>query len=508
MSGKNLFPVKDLATTFKERSEAFCNRSSCLFPAYLSDEQDTHLVFLNYWTIKNNIQTDNLLFNIRLRDSSGELVQSVSYDALSSHNQISIKSILQTSDYKIDQKFFGTVELEIISTKNLRYAFPAVTVIYQSGNLFSAAHSAGRIKNSDESHYPAYSCETNWNCKFSEGVTPFFHYFVGPSVSKQRKLEVSILNFEGRAVRTLAVDISHLNPFGCETFFADSLFDVDGLDNSYFMSVKVEHNSIYPRLIVGNYFKSQKFFEVTHSYPFVEDLDYCPLNSDTLYQSTICAFRSQELDLVLRSFPTFNRPEIKWDTYVKSYDQPVLQLSKSADAESMARFMAGRDLYAMQDSDEFVAFCLKGEKTPARMTISYQYSVRGVSSSFSTDISDGAKACIFPGKFTFWGHGLISDDFETLIFLRNKSHSPSTTKFSRGRLRVFSNEADWEFNIEINPETLKVIKLKELISRSCEESKTNTQFLSWILNMEESTCDTFWVSFDRVSGNVFGDHGF
>lgn len=169
----NSFPVKDLSTTFKERDTAFSNRASCLFPAYLSLTTDTYLVFLNYWTIKNKIELENIIFNIRVRDASGSLILKATLDKISQHNQVSIKQILESSNYLINSEFKGSVELEVISIDNLRYSFPAVIVVYQAKNLFSAVHSAGRIKNSDEPHIIGYSQETNWNCKFGDNVTPF-----------------------------------------------------------------------------------------------------------------------------------------------------------------------------------------------------------------------------------------------------------------------------------------------------------------------------------------------
>jgi hypothetical protein len=508
MDKTTLFPVKDLHTTFKERETAFSNRASCLFPAYLGRDQDTHLVFLNYWTIKNRIETHNLIFNIRVRDSLGKLLVLATIDQIKPHNQISVKKFLANANYNVDFEFRGVVELEIISTKNLRYSFPAVIVVYQAKELFSAVHSAGRIKNSDELHTIGFSHETNWNCKFGINVTPFFHYFVGPSLPSHRQIEVTLRDAAGHVVQTRMIDIGHLRPFGSETYFVDSLFECDGFDSSYFVSAKVEHNSVYPRLVVGNYFKAEGFFEITHSYPIVETPDYCPFSSDVTYQSTICAFTSEELGLSLRSFPTFSRPKMRWDTYVQKYGQSQLQQSSAHGTTKITEFMAGREIYTLGGQEYFLAFCLKGDKVPTRMTVSYQFFVKGVRSPYSTDISDGAKACIFPPKYSYWGHGLLSGDFDTCIFLRNKSHSPEKTKASKGRLRVFFNNIEEVFDIEIAPETLKLIKLRDLLVE-VDLSETNSpQFASWILVMDEPTCDTFWVAYSLKSGNVFGDHGF
>jgi hypothetical protein len=512
MSVKNtkpsLFPVRDLSTTFRERETAFSNRSSCIFPAFLSENADTHLVFLNYWTLKNKIELKNITFNVRIRDSLGVLMKKATLTKIESHNQVSVRNILEMENNPLNFEFRGTVELELISIDNLRYSFPAVTVIYQSGNLFSAVHSAGRIKNSDESQALGSSDETNWNCKFGDNVTPFFHYFVGPSLPKYPNIEVTLRNKLGNEVDVKIINISHLSPFASQVYFIDQLFDCSQLDSSYFISVKVEHNSVYPRMVVGNYFKEMRFFEVTHSYPILEVLDYCPVTSEDTFQSIISAFSSDKLGLSLRSFPTFNRPDMDLEIYEQVSASEQLLKSNRFISEEIIYFMNGQGSYTLGDQEKFIAFCLKGNKVPARMTISYQFYVKGVESHYSTDISDGAKACIFPPKYNFWGHGVLHEDFETCIFLRNKSFSPNNTKTSKGQLRIFAEGINEIFNVEIKPETLKILKINDFLNRVNTKSKGEVQFLSWILSMDQPSCDLFWISYSPTSGNVFGDHGF
>ena len=65
------------------------------------------------------------------------------------HNQYSIKEILKQNNIKI-KNIVGSANVEIVSLEKLGYPFPAITGIYNSGNIYSSVHSAGRIKNNSE----------------------------------------------------------------------------------------------------------------------------------------------------------------------------------------------------------------------------------------------------------------------------------------------------------------------------------------------------------------------
>ena len=178
MSNKQLstFPVKGLKDSFVKQKIIVANRASAVFPVYLRKGTDLHIVFLNYWTIKNKIPKEMLLVNIRIYDESGNLIKISTLEKLENHNQISIKSILQKE--KQIENFDGTAHIEIISTKNLKFQFPGIMAIYQSNNLFSVIHAEGRVKNSDEIQKLFYTKESNWICKIDKNITPFFSFIV------------------------------------------------------------------------------------------------------------------------------------------------------------------------------------------------------------------------------------------------------------------------------------------------------------------------------------------
>jgi hypothetical protein len=322
-------------------------------------------------------------------------------------------------------------------------------------------------------------------------------------------LEATLRGPDGGVIKTAIIDISDMNSFSSRTFFCDEVFGAENFIHDAFVSVKVEHNSVYPRLVVGNYFKSENFFEVTHSYPYISQNDYCPNDGGADFQSLICGFSSRDLGLSMRSFPTFCENEMSFDVFKKTFGQKALQQSHQQELlENVREFISGGGTLSLGGRDEFLAIGLRGEKVPTRMTMSYQFSVKHTESPFSTDISDGAKASLFPPKHFFWGHGAIGGNFDTCIFLRNKSHNPRETEASTGTLTVHGDEFEESYEIDIGSETMKPIQINDLLRSRGLKLFNEIKFVSWSLIMDQATCDTFWIGYDKVSGNIFGDHGF
>ena len=179
----------NLEKDFKLRKSFHTNRSSAIFPIlFFNKSNDFYLSILNYWSIKNNIDTNTLVINLRIYDQNGYLVKRDDYKNISQNLLISIRK------YITQAKFSGMVEVEIISTSNLRFNFPALTGFYKSRSLYSCVHSAGRIKGAEEVHSSKKVEETNWSCKFEKNITPFFH-FINSSKKK-------MINFKNKFIFT------------------------------------------------------------------------------------------------------------------------------------------------------------------------------------------------------------------------------------------------------------------------------------------------------------------
>jgi hypothetical protein len=497
--------IQGLKAAFDARKSYFANRSSCIFPVHLRTNTDLHIVYLNYWTLKNGIERDTIVVNFRVYDSMGNPVLKISTEIGETHNQVSIRTLLGEKTHCDINHFDGMVEVEILSLKNIQFPFPGMVGIYQAGDLFSAVHAAGRIKNADEAQRVIYTNESNWTCKSGPSITAFFHYFNGPTLPQKKTICIKLRNRTGTVADQREVSIAHLPPFGSQIFFAADIFPESVIENDAFISVELEHNSVFPRMVVGNYFRDSNFLEVTHSFPLIEKEDYCPVQPGAEFQSILPAYTSEDLTLNVHVFPTNNPGVFSAVAAIQSFADSLLQPDEAFvqyQGESSAPIT-----YQLEPTQKFWCLRMKGPKVPSRFNASYRYRVKGVPSRYSTDIADGADSCVYPPKYRHWGYGYLGNNFETLVLIRNNTHQPATTKSGSGILRVFGLDNEVPIPVTINAEAATSLNLSKHISYSTFEGNDGPQFLSWMLEMDVPTCETFWIVYRKRDGAIMGDHG-
>ncbi len=81
-----------MALGYKGVNKNYSNRSSCVFPILISECNDVNIVFLNYWSLKNNLKS--VICNMRIYDSEGVLKEFFTKKIVDLHNNFSIKSIV------------------------------------------------------------------------------------------------------------------------------------------------------------------------------------------------------------------------------------------------------------------------------------------------------------------------------------------------------------------------------------------------------------------------------
>ena len=136
------------------------------------------------------------------------------------------------------------------------------------------------------------------------------------------------------------------------------------------------------------------------------------------------------------------------------------------------------------------------------------YKVKNVSSNFSTDIASGAKSCIYPPKYRHWGQAYVENEYDTSILIRNNSHKPLETKDGEGTLTIYGQEEIFTIRFKVKAESSISIPLFEKIHPFCKKSEGCPNFLSWIIDLDVPTCETFWISYRKTDGAIFGEHGF
>jgi hypothetical protein len=275
--------------------------------------------------------------------------------------------------------------------------------------------------------------------------------------------------------------------------------------NSDFVTVKVEHNSVFPRMIVGNYHKKKNFYEVSHTSPIVKK-SFFVKNNLSHYMSRIPLSKNEDLNLKLKIFPTTSDGYFTAETFSKKKDDKCLKKTDEIYNFSKKK-LAAVNSFELDEDEDFKSFKFKGNKVPDRLYTCNYYTVKNVKSKYSLDIAETSFASYYPKKFTHWGHGYIGEGYDTLLMIINDDCAIKNLKPIKGTLNIYSNNFHKKMSVKINGNSLLSLNLSNLKSlKKLRIKKKN--FLSWELKLKSPGCETKWVSYRNKDGSIFGDQGF
>mgnify|MGYP001369983834 CR=1 FL=1 len=123
-------------------------RSSAIFPVMQNNFSSTNILFLGYWLIKRKIREITIL--ITLRNNNGDIIKrnSLLIDTPKSYS-IELNSLLKNMQYR-ESEFLGSIELEIFSTQDMVFPYPALVLNYYGDDFNTCVHTLGRIYNDFE----------------------------------------------------------------------------------------------------------------------------------------------------------------------------------------------------------------------------------------------------------------------------------------------------------------------------------------------------------------------
>ena len=487
---------------FKSTSQNHTNRSSAIFPLFLRQNTDVRVVFLNYWEIKNKLI--NSTINFWIYNQSGERVMVHSFEITNSHNDFSMKALLGL------ESFDGMVNVEIINTSNMNFSFPAISCFYQSGDTFSAVHSSGRIKNSEEARFNSELIETNWTCKWINNLTPFFHLFNGPQRDFLDNIEVTIHSKNQDAIMKKTFDPEIAEPFASKIFFLDEIFNYEPTkipSNSY-ISVKIKNCDVFPRMVVGNFHRKIDFLEVTHSFAHQFVNDYLEPVSEKEKGFVIPSINpiatNDELSLNLIFFPTNCEGNVSGRWREGKPGETVTLTDKLFEYNC-----GGKDSEVLNieipPGNKIAALDIDSGDIPTRINTNYVYKVFTAESEFSTDIAAGQIVKHFPPKMTTWGHGIIGKGYNTFLFLTAFAHDEDTRIDTKGELTIhMSHNRIYRQDFSINKDSGIFINISEII----DDDMNELEIFSWNYLQEKRTkLVAYWLSY-ASDGRITGDHAF
>ena len=244
-------------------------RSSAVFPVLQHSECSTRISFMGYWLLKREIKEIALLTT--LRGQKGEILRRDTFTISSSKAfSIELKNLLKESGWE-EENFCGSLELEIFSTQNLVFPYPAfVLSFYREGEFNTAVHTTGRIyndvedwKENDETQVP----ESGFDIYADPDLSSFIALTNGPLAETAPAIFYTVVSESGKRSEG-SFKLPDLAPY--ETIFvhlkeylplAEMLDDKPG-------AIKLRHafKGFFPRFLAGNFQDSFPAVSITHTY--------------------------------------------------------------------------------------------------------------------------------------------------------------------------------------------------------------------------------------------------
>lgn len=237
-------------------------RSSAIFPVKVTDKTNSCIHFMGYWLLKRKIPEVSIMYTIR--DTQGYIHkrETILVDRIKGFLIDLRKEIPSATSFQ------GSIELEVFSSRDLVFPYPAFVLEYVTlqGSVF--VHSAGRIYNDFEDMQENQSSqvpETGFDILPSDTSVGYFSFVNGAISSPNTIIELEGINAQG-AKKLFKKELGDVRPYETRTVLLHEL------DKSFFGEkfgfVKIRHDlkGLFPRFIAGNQDLSEEFTTLTHTY--------------------------------------------------------------------------------------------------------------------------------------------------------------------------------------------------------------------------------------------------
>jgi hypothetical protein len=256
--------LKSINTNFlSNRKPVF--RSSAIFPFVVSKNLKTNIFFLGYWLIKRNIKEITLLGTIRNERGNILKREKLTISQVKAY-KIDIKDLLP---FEYKKSFIGSIELEVFSSQDMVYPYPAFVVNFEGKNTSSVVHTCGRIYNSYEdqlSNTDIRTEESGFDIFENKNFEPFFSFVNGSYKSKNKSIKLTLINYLGQK-KIKIIKFKKIYPYETKIIRFLSKKEKTFFKNKK-GTVKIKHtfDNFFPRFLSGNLDKNLNDSLLTHSY--------------------------------------------------------------------------------------------------------------------------------------------------------------------------------------------------------------------------------------------------
>lgn len=244
-------------------------RSSAIFPAIKNDSYSTSILFLGYWLLKRKIHEINVLVTLRGREGRILKRNSLIVDSPKSYS-IELDSLLENVQYD-KPEFLGSIEVEIFSTRDMVFPYPALVLNYYNDSFNTCVHTVGRVYNDFEDlaeNEKFRVPETGFDIHANDDVDPFIAFVNGPLSNQNGTIKYVVTNKDSQKFRGI-FQLGEIKPY--ETVLLKFKERIEGLDKMLDGkpgTITLEHNfeGFYPRFLAGNIQRSFPSVSFTHTY--------------------------------------------------------------------------------------------------------------------------------------------------------------------------------------------------------------------------------------------------
>ncbi len=285
-------------------------RSAAIFPVLHGPEITTRISFLGYWLLKRHIPEVRLVYT--LRDQRGAILSrhSLLIDKVMAFD-IDVEALLPSP---AASNFIGSIELEVFSTRDLVFPYPAFVLTYHGAGFSTSVHTTGRIYNDAEDwadNEEVAVPESGFDVYPGDHYEPFVAFTNGPLVNATPRIFYTLVNAAGLS-QDGDVSLPKLGPY--ETVFLHLKQHVNlSFLGAHRGTIKLRHNfsGFFPRFIAGT-FERQRAASITHTYYdcslLTRDQDYWERRDARYYDSAVLIplFAAEPFYTELVLYPVFS----------------------------------------------------------------------------------------------------------------------------------------------------------------------------------------------------------
>ena len=499
-------------------------RGSGLFPAIRTEQGSTRILFMGYWLMKRQIKEIGML--ITLRDELGKILNRHSLTITDSKAyRVELDDLLIEAAWD-ESTFIGSLDIEIFSTRDLVFPFPAFVINYYGDHHSGAVHTIGRVFNDIEDEQDNTSIkvpESGFDILGGEEYDPFFAVTNGHTKLDNAHFDYKITNANGKTK-------SGSKSFGEFLGYQTKFFKIKEFEDLSFLgkdkgSISIDHNftGIFPRWACGN-FKTSGEMNVTHSYYDLsghdsED-DYWDRKDERFHDTSIMfpVFFNKETYSELVLYPIYSPCKFSVDLHIYNQDGDKLttltnvleNITSESSHCSIHLYDELKDrLNNLEEVKAALAIYKFESKVPTRLKTALNVGMRNVENGIPCNICFTANAgnSNILGKDGIFRWAPLLNVGRSVFVAQNGSPLKEYTQTANIKMRIVNEESNNELIREVS------IKPYGTYTLDVAEDEEVTKFLGgntgWITIQADSPFVTAWYfDFCEQSGIVGGDHSF